>query len=151
MSIHSHSLHIDPAISYFQASTDQRPRKRNVQREKTMMERFPAGLMSVGVMSLHFKVLSSSFSASGFSFDTFGHEYDGFLPPLLDGNLLVPMRNEADLRSQPADRMHNYLAYLADCITKMQTKVALVEHILETDANEGLPDINISGKRKRRN
>jgi hypothetical protein len=137
-------------MSYFQAS-NKRTRKRNVQHEKTTMERFPAGLTNVGVMSLHFKVLSSSFAASGFSFDTFGHEYDGSLPPLLDGNLLVPMRNEADLRSQPADRVRNYLAYLADCITKMQTKVALVEHILETDANEGLPHINVSGKRKRRN
>jgi hypothetical protein len=93
-----------------------------------------------------FKALLLSLFSSGFSFDQTGNEYLGDLPPLLDGNLLIPLRNEADLRSYPTEWVHNYIVYLRTSITKMQDRLELAERVRETAVV--LPHITISKKRR---
>jgi hypothetical protein len=96
-----------------------------------------------------FKVLLLNIFSSGFSFKQTGNEYSGELPPLLDGNLLIPLRNEADLRSYPTAWVHNYITYLRTSIATIHDRLELAEHVSETAVDGGvLPHITVSKKRR---
>jgi len=71
------------------------------------------------------------------------------LQPLLDGNLLIPLRNEADLRSYPTAWVHNYITYLRTSIATIHDRLELAEHVSETAVDGGvLPHITVSKKRR---
>jgi hypothetical protein len=67
---------------------------------------------------------------------------------LLDGNLLIPLRNEADLRSYPTAWVHNY-TYLRTSIATIQDRLKLAEHVSETAVDGGmLPHITVLKKQR---
>jgi hypothetical protein len=96
-----------------------------------------------------FKVLLLNLFSSGFSFEQTGIEYSGELPPFLDGNLLIPLRKEANLRSYPTAWVHNYITYLRTSIATIQDRLELAEHVSETAVDGAMPP-HITASKKRR-